>query len=101
MDSESGGALLSDGTGVWWAAAQLENRRRDAAAPRQGSAGGDVSLNGGDSASAPAEGRRLPGEGDGLSALLEGLQAMPPAHLADEALDEWLKFFAGHASQKA
>ena len=63
-----GGALLSDGTGVWWAAAQRESKKKAAAAA----------------------------EGGGIDALLAGLQAMPPAHIADEALDEWLKFFAGH-----
>ena len=29
----------------------------------------------------------------------DGLQALPPPGLADEALAEWLKFFAGHASK--
>ena len=67
------GATLSDGTGVWWAAAQLDK-----------GGGGD-----GDSAAG----------GGGIDALLAGLQAMPPSHLADEALAEWLKFFAGHKSR--
>ena len=62
------GALLSDGTGVWWAAAQLEKKEAAAAA-----------------------------EGGGIDALLAGLQAMPPSNIADEALNEWLKFFAGHS----
>ena len=72
-----GGALLSDGTGVWWAAAQQQ----------QGDGDG-----GGDGAAA-ADG------GGGIDALLAGLRAMPPAHIADEALAEWLKFFAGHKGQ--
>ena len=63
------GALLSDGTGVWWAAAQLEKKKEAAAAA----------------------------EGGGIDALLAGLQAMPPSNIADEALNEWLKFFAGHS----
>jgi len=74
-----GGALLSDGTGVWWAAAQLEKR-----AP-----GGEESD---EDVSASVDG--------GIDALLAGLQAMPPAHLADEALAEWLKFFAGHKQRR-
>lgn len=67
-----GGALLSDGTGVWWAAAQLDDSGRD-----EDEQDGDT-------------------EKDSLDALLSGLQSMPPAHIADEALDDWLKFFAGH-----
>ena len=70
-----GGEALSDGTGVWWAAAQLDKRQED------GSSAGDGSSS---------------AEGGGIDALLAGLQAMPPAHIADEALAEWLKFFAGH-----
>jgi hypothetical protein len=70
--SDEDGALLSDGTGAWWAAALLE-KSRGIGAP---------------SATPPPE---------GIDALLTGLQAMPPApHIADEALAEWLKFFAGH-----
>ena len=63
-----GGAALSDGTGVWWAASQLEKKQAEASKQSVG----------------------------GFDALLAGLQAMPPAHLADEALAEWLHFFAGH-----
>ena len=69
-----GGAALSDGTGVWWAAAQLDKRQEDRSSASDGSSS----------------------EGGGIDALLAGLQAMPPAHIADEALAEWLKFFAGH-----
>ena len=58
---------------MWWAAAQLD---------KQSESGG---------AAAAADG--------GLDALLAGLQALPPARIADEALGEWLKFFAGHKLQ--
>jgi len=74
-----GGALLSDGTGVWWAAAQLEKAAAVSSSAEQPSATGD-----------------RPSASGGMDALLAGLQAMPPAHLADEALAEWLRFFAGH-----
>ena len=36
------------------------------------------------------------GSVDGVDGLLAGLQSMPAADLADEALAEWLHFFAGH-----
>jgi len=75
--SSEGGALLSDGTGVWWAAAQLGKKRES-----RGQRGDEESDEEGDE--------------DGIDALLQGLQGMPPSQLADEALDEWLKFFAGH-----
>jgi hypothetical protein len=62
------GAALSDGTSLWWAASQLGGPKVQAA-------------------DAPPE---------DLDALVAGLQPMPAAGLADEALTEWLKFFAGH-----
>ena len=70
--SSEGGALLSDGTGVWWAATQL-GRKAPAVVDEESTM---------DSRS--------------IDALLVGLQAPPEAHIADEALAEWLKFFAGH-----
>ena len=71
-------ALLSDGTGVWWAAAQLDKK--------SSSQGGGDDGAGADDA---------PGAVGGIDQLLAGLQGMPARHIADEALDEWLKFFAG------
>ena len=72
------GGGLSDGTGVWWAARET-----------QPAVDGDAS--GGDGGEA----------GGGVDAFLAGLQAMPPSGLADEALAEWLKFFAGHKGRDA
>jgi hypothetical protein len=76
--SSGNGAALSDGTGAWWAARLL---------------GKQESRQSGKSRSDPGT------SSASFDALLSGLQAMPPAHLADEALAEWLKFFAGHADE--
>ena len=71
-----GGALVSDGTGVWWAAAQVAKRQAETGSGGVGATTEDGS--------------------DSIDALLAGLQSMPPANIADDALGEWLKYFAGH-----
>jgi hypothetical protein len=35
-----------------------------------------------------------------LGSTADSLQPMPPLGLADEALNEWLQFFAGHATRR-
>ena len=79
------GALLSDGTGVWWAASQMD-KGADASASVEGVEGSRARPEGAASASR------------GIDTLLglKGLQSTLPAYLADEALAQWLGFFAGH-----
>ena len=88
-----GGAALSDGTGVWWQAAQLEKRAGGGGEESGSSRGGS-----GDSEEGVGSegGGGSGGSSSAVDELLAGLQSMPPAHLADEALAEWLHFFAGH-----
>ena len=102
-----GGASLSDGTAIWWTATQLgraaqtaEDGGRAAQTVEDGGRAAQTVAGRGGSSPATDDGGGADDDEGSFDALLAGLQAMPPSGLADEALDEWLKFFAGHKKRE-